>query len=176
MIHVSNKEKKKRKQLVSAKKFSFSQKYFQINFLLLPLPLRQESSVNNIVELSEPTKTSNDQPQSQQRSKKISSASLSSLATSTASTSGAVRQVKGVTRSDSMQAALRAPIEPTMGIKKKPSFKKTPSQSHIQVKSSHASQIAFENEKGKLKKSRSFDRHSRDLESHRQRVSKKDKI
>lgn len=84
--------------------------------------------------------------------------------TSLPSTSG--RQIKGIARSDSMKAASKMPIDPAMGVKKKPPFKKAPSQSHIQVKLNHPSQFTIENETKKLKKSRSFDRHS-NLANHR---------
>lgn len=65
-----------------------------------------------------------------------------------------------------MRAASKMPIEPVMGVKKKPPFKKAPSQSQIQVKSNQSSQFIIENETKKLKKSRSFDRHS-NLANHR---------
>lgn len=77
-----------------------------------------------------------------------------------------------------MRLAAKTPLEPTMnsGKTKKapPPFKKTPSQSHIQVKMNQsAAQFLLEIETKKLKKSRSFDRHSTHLEIHRKVDNKK---
>lgn len=105
--------------------------------------------------------------------------STSSLSPSTSgnhqnSNTAKLQNLKNIsTKTETLRATSKTPLDvknhsTTSDGRKKvpPPFKKAHSQAHIQVKAIQAAQFAVENETRKIKKSRSFDRHS-PLEIHR---------
>lgn len=176
VIHVSQREKEKRKkQLVSYKHLIFffifkATKYFY-----------HQESANDIESVQSETS------RKLELHKKSSTASIPSISlasfpsTSGLSSSHTLSSYKGqpntsknlpknsLPKSQTVAKMdlklLKVQTDPTGGFKKPKPFVKAPSQSHIQVKKFSSQLACIEHEKKKLKKSRSFDKNNFLLET-----------